>query len=466
MSEQAAAPRGRAPAVRRRDSVLVTGPRLAGVSTVAAALRNRLPGRVFVEATELVAGEAPSAVVFVVSAAAVLTVSDCALLDAAAAHTDAVIGAVTKIDVHRHWPQMLAAARDGLCAHAPRYRGVRWVAVAAAPHLSAPRLDDLIAEVQRCLADPTVARRNQLRSREAVLQAAARGYHRADSAAAALQQQRDSILRQHRRAKSERTLALRRRIAQARVQLSYFARNRCAAVRAELTEDAAGRTRRRLAHFEAEARGRVDAVITDVADGVAAHLADVAHQLGLPVAPPATAAAPRVEVAQPALPARRLETQLTMLVGAGFGLGLALTLSRLFADLTAGLTAAGAAACAGVGLVVTVWVVRTRALLHDRVVLDRWVIDLVAAVRSAAEELVALQVLSAESTLTAMVAEHHEAEAARVAGQVAALDHDIREHTAAAALRDRRLPALNRALTSVRAELAKLGNHTGNANVG
>ena len=100
----------------RRDVVLVTGPWLAGVSGVVAALSERMPQHTFIESTDLAAGEAPTAVVFVVSAAAPLTESDCTLLDAAAADTDAVIGAVSKIDVHRSWRDVLAANRDELAA--------------------------------------------------------------------------------------------------------------------------------------------------------------------------------------------------------------------------------------------------------------------------------------------------------------------------------------------------------------
>ncbi|EUA43167.1 hypothetical protein I552_7908 [Mycobacterium xenopi 3993] len=102
-------------------------PWLAGVTGVAAALRERLPEHTFVESADLAAGEVPLAVVFVVSAAAALTPSDCALLDAAAADTDLVIGAVSKIDVHHKWRDMITVDRDALIAHATRYRNVPWV---------------------------------------------------------------------------------------------------------------------------------------------------------------------------------------------------------------------------------------------------------------------------------------------------------------------------------------------------
>ena len=103
-----------APNIERLDAVMVTGPWLAGVTSVVAALRERLPKQKFVESADLEAGEAPTVVVFVVSAAAALTESDCALLDASMAETDAVIGAVSKIDVHRNWEAVLAGNREVL----------------------------------------------------------------------------------------------------------------------------------------------------------------------------------------------------------------------------------------------------------------------------------------------------------------------------------------------------------------
>ena len=54
----------------------------------------------------------------------------------------------------------------------------------------------------------------------------------------ALRESRDDVQRERRLSKSERTIALRSQIQQARVQLTYFARNRCASVRTELQEDA------------------------------------------------------------------------------------------------------------------------------------------------------------------------------------------------------------------------------------
>lgn len=468
------APGARPPAVRRCDVVVVTGPWLAGVSAMASVLAHRLPQWLVMEAAELAPGEVPAAVVFVVSAAAALTKSDCALLDAAAAHTDVVIGVVSKIDAHRQWREMQEAARQTLVDHAPRYRAVAWVGVAAAPDRGGPRVDDLVAELRKQLGGVLLGaahRRNRLRSWEFQLRTDADRIDRdarADGRRARvtlLQEQRDEVVRARRMSKSERAIALRSRIAQGRAQLAHFARKRCASVRGELAEDAAGMSRRRLPEFEAYVRDRLTEVVTEVDQGVTEHLVDVARELELPGAAPragVTGPLPQIDTGKPPLGSRRLETQLMTLLGAGFGLGVALTLSRVFAHLAPGLAAAGAAGCAVVGVAVTVWVVRIRGLLRDRAVLERWVGEAIAALQSALAELVALRVVAAESALSAELAGCNETEAARAADRIAGLDRELREHAAAtaraAAVRDRQLPALRRALDRVRAELGESGS--------
>jgi hypothetical protein len=458
------APQLTAPAVQRVAAVLVTGPWLAGVSSVAAALAEELPEHRFIEAEDLRAGEVPTAVVFVVSAAAALTASDCALIDAAAAGTDVVIAALAKIDLHRQWRELMAVDRDILAGHATRYRRVPWIGVAAAPEGGDPQVDELVAAVRQELAAPDVARRNRLRTWETRLQSAVTGYERDAEGAgrrartATLREQRSEVLRQRRLSRSERTIGLRSQIQQARVQLSYFARNRCGSVRNELQEDATALSRRALPGFEPYARRRIEEVITEVDEGCTKHMTDVAQGAGLTAcAEPTSAPLPQLEIPGPSLHSRRLETRLMMLLGAGFGLGVALTLARLLADLTPGLTVAGVIACVAIGLALAVWVVSTRGLLHDRAVLDRWVGEATSALRAAVEQLVATRVLAAESTLTSALGQADEADAARVADEVSGLDRELREHAVAdaraAAARDREMPALQTALNRVRAEL-------------
>ncbi|BCI50904.1 hypothetical protein NIIDNTM18_01820 [Mycolicibacterium litorale] len=451
------------PGVRSSDAVLVTGPWLAGVSSLIAVLRARLPEVPFVEADELPAGTAPLAVVFAVSAVSPLTESDCELLDLAADQTDCVIGVLTKVDAHDDWREVLATDRDLCGVHRARYARLPWVGVAAAPESGEPAVDELVGLLRGVLDDPDVLRRNRLRAWESRLEKVIARY-RADGDGAdrqarvsALRTQREEIRRGRRLEKSQRAIALRSQIQQARVQLAYFARNRCASVRGELQEDIATLGRRGFAAFEDGARRRAAEVMAEVDEGVATHLTAVAADLRLDPAPAPPHPSPVPELPAPPLRSRRLETRLMMLLGAGFGLGVALAVSRLFTGVDPGLTVVGVLAGAAAGLAVTVWVVGIRGLLHDRGVLDRWVADVTAALRSAAEEAVATRVLAAEAALSGSLAAEEAVEADTAAGQIAEIDAELREHAAAtaraAALRDRRLPGLLRALDAVRAEL-------------
>ena len=450
------------PGVESRDLVLVTGPWLAGTSSLIAGLRDQMPDHTFVEADDLGPTDAPVAVVFVVSALALLTESDCALIDLAVDYTDLIVGVVSKIDAHRNWRDVLAADWVLLAARTPRYRHVQWVGTAAAPDLGEPMLDELVGLLRQRLADTDLRRRNRLRTWETRLQSMI-GRYQADGAGTdrqarvtALRKNRDDILRGRRLSKSEHTISLRSRIQQARVQLTYFARNRCTSARGELQEDASSVRRRRLGQFEGYVRTRAGEVVDEVNEGITTHLGDMAGELGLP-APPLPAPPPRPEVSAPPVKSRRLETQLMMILGAGFGLGVAVVVTRLFAGLAPGLTIAGLVAGGLVGLVLTVWVVGIRGLLHDRAVLDRWIADATTTLRSAVEERVATCVLTAETALTSELAARDEAERATAAERIEVIDAELREHAVAtaraAAVRDCRLPPLQRALATVRGEL-------------
>ena len=404
--------------------------------------------------------------VFVVSAAAALTESDCALLDAAAADTDAVIGVVSKIDVHRNWRDVLAADRDALAAHAPRYRDVPWVGVAALPDRGEPRVDDLVAAVREQLADADLARRNRLRAWESRLQTVADRYDRdADGAGRrarveALREQRSAILRERRLSKSERTIALRSQTQQARVQLSYFARNRCASVRSELQEDAASLTRRKLPEFESYARGRINEVVAEVDEGTTTHLADVAQSLGLAVDPPAPAALPEDRDTGPAAEVATAGDPADDAGGRRFRV-------RCGVDAQPAAGRPGARAHRR----------RSRRVCGDRACADRLGGrnprpaarsriagplgrrgDRTAAVRSSSSWS-RPGCWAAESSLTAALGEQDEVESARVTEQVGVIDTELREHAVvgarAAALRGREMPTLQAALEAVRAELGE-----------
>jgi len=218
--------------------------------------------------------------------------------------------------------------------------------------------------------------------------------------------------------------------------------------------------------FEAHTRQRAAAVVTEVSEGTATQLDDVADAVGVAMDLPALEKLPTIDVAPPPLQARRQETWLMLVLGAGFGLGVALTLSRLVVGLVARmnpvLEIAGAVACVAIGLAVTFLVVKLRALLHDRALLDRWAGegDVVAAVRGRG--------VGGHPGAGCRVGAEQRAERRRRGGdraryptRSAPLTANCASHgiaaARAAAVRDREMPTVQAALDAVRAELGEPG---------
>jgi hypothetical protein len=382
--------------------VTVIGPHRAGVSSLAAALSERMTDVVVMEEAE--DGEVVDAVVFAVSAAAPMTESDCLLLDGVVGSViGPVVAAVTKVDAHRRWRDVLAADRAVLSARGPDHRDVVWVGVAAAPDLGAPNIDDLIASLRRGFADVDLLSRRRV---------------------CRLRDRRNQMIRDHRRERTTNAVAVRGGVQQARVTLTHWVRGRCARMVAELRAEAATLSRSEAARFETRVRGVVTAVAVEVDERVDRELQVLADRaaISLTVAPPA---GPGVDVADPMLTSRRVENQLMVVLGAGFGLGVALASGRLLTSVAEGLELVGPVVGALVGLAVTVWVVGVRGLLHTRAALDRWLIEVGAAARSSGEARIAARLLATEVALATASAERDEASAAHTAMLIARIDAEI-----------------------------------------
>lgn len=379
-----------------RPVVLVIGAPASGATALAEALRERMPD---VDVVQEVDVRGVAVAVLTVSAAAQPTGSDHAVLGGVAAAAGGVVGAVTKIDVHRCW--------RGVRAHlSKRYPDVQWIGTAAAPSLGEPDVRALVDAIRAELEGSVVVRIGRLRAC------------------------RSALVRGHRSARSRRATALRTGLHRERLTLGRYTRERCAGLRTEFRAIAAEMPRRSSALVEQRLRNAADELLRDVDARIDRRLADFADALGVPeLAPTALPTAPHWD--GPPAVSRRAERGLTLALGAGFGLGIAVAAGRVMAALAPWLSAAAQVAGALIGLLLTWWLVSTRELLHDRAVVDRWVCDLVGALRGVAEDRVAARLLDAEVHVGAVLEVGAAEESEGLAQRIALIDAELR------ALRDR-----------------------------
>ena len=349
-------------------TILVTGPPLSGVTGVSRGLRNRLGGECRV-VERLGPGERAAAVVFVVSAAAPMTDSDAEFL-AAAADPAAAVAVVSKIDVHRTWPKVLQANRT-------RCPQVAWEPVAAAPQVGPPKLNRLVDAVHTVLAGPSRA-----------------GPSRAGPFRAGPSESKS---------RATQALALRSGIQQSRVRLAGRARTECADLRNELRREAAGVTRGGVDEFCSGARRRAVGAAAELDATLTAALSSLAAGAGLPADAVSAGPSAAADSYLPRFARPELESRLSVLLSAGFGLGVTLTVGRSLADLAPAWASAILAGCLVTGVVLTGWMIRTRRLLTERTALDRWVTELTAALRTAMDDRLLTRLLAAESAWFAAV---------------------------------------------------------------
>lgn len=351
-------------------AVLVAGPPGAGTSSVVAALQRCVPEYDVVESHS-----APAAVVLVASAAAPMTASDCAHLEQAAAASDVVVGALARVDAHRGWRDVLAANVSALGSRAPHLAAIPWAGVAAAPDVGTPDVDTLVAALRSALAEDGPKPLRACGSRAPVVR---------------------------RTRRMARTAVLRQGLQRERMRTAGEVRHRCAGIQAEQRRYVAGVSRGGAAGVEAGLRTAVTRVADELDASIADRLAELAAQLG--VRPPASAELPAPRLPPvPEASARRAETRLTVAIGAGFGLGVAMAVGRLAAGVAPSVAAYGLGALVGCAL--TAWLVMARGLLGDRVALERWVGEAVAAARWQLDDAVAETFVGADAWFTAELAE-------------------------------------------------------------
>jgi hypothetical protein len=210
-------------------------------------------------------------------------------------------------------------------------------------------------------------------------------------------------------------IAVRAGIQRARLTLTYFVRRRCAEIGADLRAEAAELPRGGMAPFidgvrdaVADFGAELDVVMDEAIDDAIGEFTLTPLTLTpLTMTPSGASAGPPPQLPLPRPSSRRLETRLMLVLGGGFGLGVALTLGRLTTQLGPGSDLIGLVVGGAVGLLLTIWVVGIRGVLHDRALMDRWVGEVIATLRSGGEETVARRMLDAEIAFTVELRAHN-----------------------------------------------------------
>jgi hypothetical protein len=148
-----------------------------------------------------------------------------------------------------------------------------------------------------------------------------------------------------------------------------------------------------VAPFAARARERCEAEVRAFTDEVASRTGGSAGPAGRALdLPPA----PRRHGGS--------EARLMAVLGAGFGVGVGTVAARLAAVVLPYPPIAPLGIGATVGLLVAVWLVRMRRLLHDRAALERWSADAAGVVRAALDDVLAAGLLDLTDAAEAQAA--------------------------------------------------------------
>ncbi|OZE95345.1 hypothetical protein CH302_18095 [Rhodococcus sp. 15-2388-1-1a] len=390
----------------------------------------------------------------------------------AALESTPVVFVVNKIDVHRHWREIVSADSDVVAECVPR-------AVECTFHPISVRL----ARTGRESGDTAMSAESGLgavadRLGALLLEATALGSQRKYAAAvqdcasgarasivararavtgggdtAELRARRAELVGERENLGGDRRALLHNRIQRVRVESLHVAAEdfRALVAEAKATIDGAGRAE--LTHLPVHvaesargARNRADAALT-------ARLRTVQTDLGLtPIPAESSVADDPLDIGEPSR-RRGIEDLVMIVVGASAGVGL----GRLVVSPMA-LVPAWAVANTVIALVLggalAWWITRSRALVADRAHLRGWMQESLARVKSSVEQRLLSRILDAESMLASAVATADRDAVARIDVALAEVDAELRrladQRSALLSACDRDLSALERGLERFR----------------
>ncbi|OZE38514.1 MULTISPECIES: hypothetical protein [unclassified Rhodococcus (in: high G+C Gram-positive bacteria)] len=398
----------------------------------------------------------------------------------AALESTPVVFVVNKIDVHRHWREVVSADTDVVAECVPR-------AVECTFHPISVRL----ARMGRESGDAAMSAESGLgavadRLGVVLLQTAALGTERKYAAAvqdcasgarasivararavtggsdtAELRARRAELVGERDNLGGDRRALLHNRIQRVRVESVHTAAEDFRALTAEVKRTIDGAGRAELTHLPAHvaesargARNRADAALT-------ARLRAVETELGLTPRQAESVADAPLDIGEPSR-RRGVEDVVMIVVGASAGVGL----GRLVVSPMA-LVPAWAVANTVITLVLggalAWWITRSRSLVADRAHLRGWTQETVARVKSSVEQRLLSRILDAESMLAAAVASADRDAVARIDVALAEVDAELRRladhRSALLSACDRDLSALERGLERFRGSVPLSSTH-------
>ncbi|HEY3263364.1 MAG TPA: GTPase [Pseudonocardiaceae bacterium] len=442
------------------------------------------------------AAEAATALLFVVDAAAPFTSGELGFLRRLSERVETVVFALTKVDLHRGWRQILEADRALLATHAPRFAGAQFHPVsarlfesaAAAPTAEVAALlrersgvADLQAALQRQVGGRAVmlGEANVLRAiatalagviagmqaRQRVLVAAAEGQPAGEASAGLLHRRRDELTAQRRAGGRGWQLRLRGELQRTRLASLHDVATHARAAQTWFRRAVDEADRDTLARLPYQLDAALQVMSVRITAGLAQRLSRVVDTALAELFTPAEldaalvqftrrgGAAPPVILRPPDRRPAGVEDKLLVAMGVSGGLGL----GRVAAQPLAGLALTGLGAAAGIAVLpVTIvlglgagwWMARARRHAADKAHLKQWLADVLAEARAALDQAVAEQMIDAEQQLTLALDD-------AIGRRVAAIEEELREVDRAlrldAAAREHELAEVRATLAAARA---------------
>ena len=439
------------------------------------------------------AAASATALLFVVDAAAPLTRGEVGFLKRLADQVETVVFALTKVDLHRGWRQILEANRALLAQHAPRFASAEFHPVSARLFESAagaPNADVAtllrersgIAELQTALQRQVAGRAamlgeaNLLRAVStglagliAKLEADVRALTSAEHgqvSADSLRERRDELTTERRSSGRSWQLRLRGEIQRARVESLHDVAGQVRSAQTWFRRSIDEADRNALAQLPYQVDAALQLLSARVATALGMRLSRVVETALAELFTPDELGAVHAEFARRGAAGRppimlrppdkrpgANEDKLLVAMGVSGGLGV----GRLAALPLAGLGAAAGLVVLPASIVLGLgagwWMARVRRHAADKQHLKQWLADVLADARSAMDQVVAEQMIDAEQQLSLALDE-------ALGRRVAAIEDELREVDRAlrmdAAERNRELQATRKTLAEATAGRQKV----------